>query len=77
VKTKIGLPSNDGAVGVARSLEWDWGRECESWQITVWCDWHRLDERLVPPNKITTISLTSLSFAQAVNKHFLIWIPVD
>jgi hypothetical protein len=47
------------------------GCERESWQITVWCDWLRLGERLIPPYKITIIFLNSLSFVEAVNKHSL------
>jgi len=69
-KPKRGLPSHDGAVGVARSLGVGSGRR-ESWQITVWCDWLRLGERLIPPYKITIIFLNPLSFAEAVNKHSL------
>jgi hypothetical protein len=67
---KRGLPSHDGAVGVARSLGVGSGKR-ESWQIKTWCDWLRLGKRLIPPYEITIIFLNSLSFAEAVNKHSL------
>jgi hypothetical protein len=63
-KLERGLPSHGGAVGVARSLG-----ERESWPITLWCDWLRLGERLIPPYKITITFLNSLSFVEAVNKN--------